>query len=159
MMSYTMSAAWSRSVLSLCCTEHGPYHGAVLSDRITSVSMSRSSQLGRRYTVAVCISAGASVTHERALETCEPSYVPRAAKHFFIPVVHNPLGAGGHVAASKLPSQEGRAWRPPPLRKTEPETLRHMAAPKLTSARRRGPEPRDTWQRQSSPQQGGEMRS
>jgi hypothetical protein len=51
-----------------------------------------------------CMSAGASVTHERALETSEPSYVPRAAKPFFITVVHSLSGAVGHVAASKLPS-------------------------------------------------------
>jgi hypothetical protein len=50
-MSCTMPAAWSRPVLSLCCTEHGPYHGAILSDHITSVAMSRSGQLGRRYTI------------------------------------------------------------------------------------------------------------
>jgi hypothetical protein len=34
----------------------------------------------------------------------------------------------------------------------------HEAAPELTSARRQGPELRDTWQRRSSPQQGGEVR-
>jgi hypothetical protein len=50
MMSYTASAAWSRPVLSLCCTEHGPSRGAVLSDHITTVGMSRSGQLGRRCT-------------------------------------------------------------------------------------------------------------
>jgi hypothetical protein len=33
----------------------------------------------------------------------------------------------------------------------------HVAAPKLTSSRRQGPELRDTWQRQSSPQQGGKV--
>jgi hypothetical protein len=42
MMSCTASAAWSRSVLSLYCTEHGSYHGAVLSGRITDVAMSMS---------------------------------------------------------------------------------------------------------------------
>jgi hypothetical protein len=51
MMSYTASAAWSRTVLSLCCTEHGTYCGAVMSGRITSVAMFRSGQLGRRCTV------------------------------------------------------------------------------------------------------------
>jgi hypothetical protein len=51
MMSYTMSAAWSRPVLSLCCTEHGPSRGNVLSGHITSVAMSRSGQLGRCCTV------------------------------------------------------------------------------------------------------------
>jgi hypothetical protein len=55
-----------------------------------------------------CMSAGASVTHERTLETREPNYMPRVAKTFFIYVVHSPPGAGGHMAAPKLPSQEGR---------------------------------------------------
>jgi hypothetical protein len=66
--SSTASAAWSRPVLSLCCTEHDPYRGAVLSGRITTVAMCRSGQLGRR------------------LETREPSYVPRAVNPFFIPL-------------------------------------------------------------------------
>jgi hypothetical protein len=47
--------------------------------------------------------------HEHALETREPSYVPRAAKPFFIPMVHGPPRAVGHVAALEPPSQEGRA--------------------------------------------------
>jgi hypothetical protein len=51
MMPYTVSAVWSRPVLSLCCTEHGQYRGVILSGRITSVAMSRSGQLGRRYTI------------------------------------------------------------------------------------------------------------
>jgi hypothetical protein len=34
----------------------------------------------------------------------------------------------------------------------------HVATSGLTSSERRGPELRDTWQRQSSPQQGGEVR-
>jgi hypothetical protein len=51
MMSCTMLAAWSRPVLSLCCTEHGLYHGAVQLGHTTSVAMSRSGQLGRCYTI------------------------------------------------------------------------------------------------------------
>jgi hypothetical protein len=47
--------------------------------------------------------------HEHALETHEPSCVTRAAKPFFISVVHCPSGAVGHVAALELSSQEGRA--------------------------------------------------
>jgi hypothetical protein len=109
MMSCPVSAAWSRIILSLRCTEHGPSRDAVLSGHITVVAMSRSGQLGRRRTVAAYTSAGASVTHERTLETREPSCVPRAAKLFFIPVIHNPSGAVGHVATPELPSQEGRA--------------------------------------------------
>jgi hypothetical protein len=52
MMSSTTSAAWSRPILSLCCTEHDSYRGSILLSRITSVTMSRSGQLGQRYTRA-----------------------------------------------------------------------------------------------------------
>jgi hypothetical protein len=47
MMSCLVSAAWSRPVLSLCCTEPDPSRDVVLSDHITVVAMSRSDQLGR----------------------------------------------------------------------------------------------------------------
>jgi hypothetical protein len=47
--------------------------------------------------------------HERALETREPSYVPRAAKPFFIPVVHSPPETVGHMTAPELSYQEDRA--------------------------------------------------
>jgi hypothetical protein len=47
--------------------------------------------------------------HECALETREPSYVPRAAKNLFIPMLHSPPGAEGHVATLELPFKEGRA--------------------------------------------------
>jgi hypothetical protein len=39
---------------------------------------------------------------KRALETCDPSCVPRAARPFFIPVVHSPLETMGYVAALEL---------------------------------------------------------
>jgi hypothetical protein len=55
-------------------------------------------------TIAAYTSAGASVMHERALETREPSCVPRAAKLFFILVVHSPPGAVENVKAPELPS-------------------------------------------------------
>jgi hypothetical protein len=42
MMCCTTSIVWSRSVLSLCCTEHGPSCDAILSGHITIVAMSRS---------------------------------------------------------------------------------------------------------------------
>jgi hypothetical protein len=48
MISCMVSAAWSRPVLLLCCTEHDTYHGAILSSRLTFVAMYRSGQLGRR---------------------------------------------------------------------------------------------------------------
>jgi hypothetical protein len=75
--------------------------------------MSRSDQLGLRCTVEPnCSSlsarlAGASVTHDRALDTCELSCVPGAARPFFIPVIHSPLGAVGYVAAPELSSRGG----------------------------------------------------
>jgi hypothetical protein len=78
--------------------------------------------------------------------------VPRAAKAFFISVIHSPPGAVRHVAAPELPSQEGRAPRrgtrgstgAPPLRKAEPGAMGHVVAPELTSSRRQGSELRDT---------------
>jgi hypothetical protein len=51
MIFYTASAAWSHLVLLLCSTEHGQRYGAVLLGRITTVAMSKSGQLGLRYTV------------------------------------------------------------------------------------------------------------
>jgi hypothetical protein len=82
MMSCTMSAAWSHPVSLPCYTEHGQCCEDVLLDRITTVAMYRSGQLGLHYTVEPnCSSmstrlAGASVTRDHALDTCEPSCVP-----------------------------------------------------------------------------------
>jgi hypothetical protein len=114
-MSCTTSVAWSRPVSSPCYTEHGQHCGAILSGRITTVAMSRSGQLGLRCSVEPNCSylfarlAGTSVTHDRALDTCEPICVPGAARSFFIPVVHSPLGAAGYVAAPELSSRGGEA--------------------------------------------------
>jgi hypothetical protein len=115
MMSCTASAAWSQSVSSPCYTEPGSFCGAILSGRITTVAISRSGQLGLRCTVEPNYSgmsarfASALVTRNRALDTCEPSCVPGAARPFFIPVVHSLLGAVGYVAAPELSSQRGDA--------------------------------------------------
>jgi hypothetical protein len=125
MMSYMASAAWSHHVSSPCYTEHGQRCGVVLSGHITTVAMSRSGQLGLCCTVEPNCSglsarlAGASVTRNRALDTCEPSCVPGTARPFFIPVVHSPLGAMGYVAALELSSrgcEAGATWqhRSPP---------------------------------------------
>jgi hypothetical protein len=183
MMSCTMSAAWSRPVSSPCCTEHGQRRGAVLSGRI---AISSSGQLGLRCTVEPNCSgmstrlAGALVTRDRALETCEPSCVPGATRPFFIPVVHSPLGAAGYVAAPELSSQGGRARShgtrgsarahldrearsgaeehvaASELNSRGGEVRGHVVASEPTSAGRRGLELRNTWQRRSSTQQGGE---
>jgi hypothetical protein len=51
MMSCTTSAAWSRPILSLCGTEHVLSRGAILLGHITTVAMSSSDQLSRRYTI------------------------------------------------------------------------------------------------------------
>jgi hypothetical protein len=137
MMSCTTSAAWSHPVSSPCYTEHGQHCGAVLVGRITTAAMSRSGQLGLRCTVEPNCSgmsarlAGASVTHDRALDTCEPSCVPEAARPFFIPVVHSPLGRGVRGSTRALLSRRrGRG---------------HVAAPEPTSVGRRGLELRNTW--------------
>jgi hypothetical protein len=133
MMSRTVSAAWSHSVSSPCYTEHGQRCGVVLSDRITTVAIFRSGQLGLRCTVELDCSgmstrlAGASVTRDSALDTCEPSCVPGAARSFFIPVVYSPLGPMGYVAALELSSRRGEAGT--------------------------------MWRYQSPPRQGGEVRS
>jgi hypothetical protein len=112
MMSCTVSAAWSRSVSSSCYTEHSQRCDAILTGRITTVVMYRSGQLGLRCTVQsncsdmpACLT-GASVTPGRALDTCDPSCVPEAARPFFIHMVHSPLGAVGYVAM-ELSSQGG----------------------------------------------------
>jgi hypothetical protein len=55
--------------------------------------------------------AGASVTCDHALDTCEPSCVTGVARLFFIPVVHNPLGAWGTWQHWSSPLRE--AWPGP----------------------------------------------
>jgi hypothetical protein len=108
MMYCTASAAWSRPVSSPCYTEHDQCCGAVLSDHITTVAMSRNNQLGLHCTVESNCSdlfarlAGASVTRDRAC-------MPGAARSFFIPVVHSPLGGVRYVAALELSSRGGEA--------------------------------------------------
>jgi hypothetical protein len=92
--------------------------------------------------------------------------VPWVDKSFFIPVVHSPPGAVGHVAVPKAPSQEGRALnrgtrdstRVHLSKEARSKAMGHVTVLELTSARRRGPELRDTWRHRSSPQQGGEVR-
>jgi hypothetical protein len=113
MMSCTTSAALSRSVSSPYYTEHGQRCGAILSDRITTVTMSRSGQLGLRYTVEPNCSnmsarlADASVTCDHALDTCESNCVPRAARPFFYYCGPQPAGAVVYVAAPELFSRGG----------------------------------------------------
>jgi hypothetical protein len=150
MMSYTALVAWSSPVSSPYCTKHGQRRGALLSGRITTVAISRSGQLGRHCTIEPNCSgmsarlAGASVTCERALETCEPSCMPGATRTLFIPVVHSPLGAVGYVVAPELSSRGGRARSHGTrgstgahfVRKARSEAEGHMAAPKLTLTRR-----------------------
>jgi hypothetical protein len=169
MMSYTVSAVWSHPVSSPCSTEHGQHHGTVLLGHITTVAISRSGQLVRRCTIEPNCSglsarlAGASVTRERALETCESSCVSGAARPFFIPVGHSPLGAAGYVTAPELSSRGGRARSHGTrgsigahlVREARSGVEGHVAAPELTSTRRRSLGPRDTWRRRIPPLQGG----
>jgi hypothetical protein len=128
--------------------------------------------------------AGTSVTHECALEIREPSCLPMVAKPFFIPIVHSPSEAVdtwqhqssplrnaepqtmGHVAAPELPSQEGRARSHGTHggtgahfgKEARSGATVHVVALEPTYVGRRGPELRDTWQRQRSPQQRGKVR-
>jgi hypothetical protein len=82
--------------------------------------------------------------HERALETRESNCMPRASKHFFIPVVHSLPGAVGHVVAPELSSQEGRVrsrgtrgnTRAHIVNETLSGAVGHVAAPELTSSKR-----------------------
>jgi hypothetical protein len=70
--------------------------------------------------------------------------VPRAAKRFFIPVVHSLPGAVGHVAPPELLSQEGRVLSHGTRGSTGAHLIKearsgaegHVVAPELTSARR-----------------------
>jgi hypothetical protein len=143
MMYCTASAPWSHHVSSPCYIEHGQRCSAVLSGRITTVAMSRSGQLGLCCTIEPnCdgLSArliDASITHDCALDTCDPSCVPGAARPFFIHVVHSSLGLWGMWQHRSSSLGEAR--------------LGHVAASKPTSVGRRGPELRNTWQHRSSP--------
>jgi hypothetical protein len=162
MMSYTTSAVWSHPVSSLCYTEHGQRCAVVLSGRITTVDMFRSGQLGLRCTVESNYNglsarlAGASVTRDRALDTCEPSYMLGEARS----------GAEEHMTASNLSSRGGRARSHETCgsvgaylsREARSRVEEHVATPKLNLASRRGLGPQATWRHQSSPQQGGEVR-
>jgi hypothetical protein len=75
-------------------------------------------------------------------------------------------GAKDHVAAPKLSSQGGRAWshgtygsvRAHLGREARSGAEEYVAAPELNSVRRQDPGLQSTWQHQSSPQQGGEVR-
>jgi hypothetical protein len=67
---------------------------------------------------------------QACLETREPSCVPMVAKHFFIPVVHSPLGAVGHVTVPELPSQEGRAR----IRETRDSNGSHLVTKAMSGA-------------------------
>jgi hypothetical protein len=115
MMSCTASATWSRPVSSPCYTEHGQCCGVILPSRITTVAMSTSDQLDQRCTIEPNCSGmfvrlvAVLITRDCFLDTYEPSCVPRAARPFFIHVVHSPLGAVGYVAAPELSSQGGEA--------------------------------------------------
>jgi hypothetical protein len=109
--------------------------------------MSRSGQLDLRYIVKPNYSglsarlACASITRDRALDTCEPSCVPEAARPFFILVVHSPLGPWGTWQHRSSPLEEAR---PGPRgsagahldREVRSGAEEHVAAPKLNSARR-----------------------
>jgi hypothetical protein len=115
MMSCTTSAGWSHPVSSPCYTEHGQCCGAVPSGHITTVAISRSGQLGLCCSVEPNCSGlsarltSTSVTRDRALDTCESSCVPGAARPFFYCCGPQPAGVVGYVTALKLSSRGGEA--------------------------------------------------
>jgi hypothetical protein len=143
-MSYTVLAAWSHPVSLSYYTERGQRCGAIMSGRITTIAMSRSGQLGLCYTIepncssmSACL-AGAPVIRDRALETWEPSCVPGAAKPFFIPVAHNPLGSWGTWQHRSSPLREARpeprgSTRAHLGREARSEVEEHVVAPELSS--------------------------
>jgi hypothetical protein len=105
--------------------------------------MSRSDRLGLHCTVelncsgmSACL-AGALVTRDHTLDTCEPSCVPGAARPFFIPMVHNPLGSWGTWQHQSSPLRE---MRPGPRgsagahlgREARSGAEEHVAAPELS---------------------------
>jgi hypothetical protein len=131
MISCTVSAVWIRPVLSLCCTEPGLFCGAVMSGRITTVAMSRSGQLGRRCTAG---------------KHCSDIHVCRRLSNARVCLKK-------HASLAACQGQLCLA----PLRKAELGAVGHVTAQELTSSSRQGPELRNTWQRRSSPQQGGKI--
>jgi hypothetical protein len=160
MMSCTASAAWSCHVSSPCYTEHGQRCGAVLSGRITTVAMSKSGQLRLRCTVepncsglSACL-ASVSVTRDRTLDTYEPNCVSEAARPFFIPVIHSPLGPWGTWQHRNSPLREARLGPRGSVRAHLNREARSGAAGALLSG---SPELWDTWQRWSPTRQGGEV--
>jgi hypothetical protein len=114
--------------------------------------------------MSTCL-AGALVTCERTLGTHECSCVPRVAKYFFILVAHSPLRVMGHVSAPEPSHQGGRVQSREahdsvealPCGEAGSGAEGYVTVPEPTLARRRGLEPLDTWQRQSSPQLGGKV--
>jgi hypothetical protein len=143
-MSCMTSVAWSRPVSSPCYTEHDQHCGAILSGRITTVAMSRSGQLGLRCSVEPNCSclfarlAGTSVTHDRALDTCEPNCVPGQLGHslfLWSTARWGPLGTWQHRSsplgeARLRPRGSAGAHLSREVRSGAEE---HMVAPELSS--------------------------
>jgi hypothetical protein len=82
--------------------------------------------------------AGALVTCDRVLDTCEPSCVPGAARPFFIPVVHSPLGSWGTWQHRSSPLGEARSGPRGSAgahldREARYGAEEHVAAPELSS--------------------------
>jgi hypothetical protein len=99
-------SAFLRGELRCCHVSHSP--GGLWTTGIKKGLDALGTQLGSCvFKTRSCVtetSAGASVTTKHALETRESGCVPRAAKPFFISVVHSPSGAVRHEAAPELSS-------------------------------------------------------
>jgi hypothetical protein len=133
MMSCTVSAAWSHPITSPCYTEYGQRCGAVLLGRITTVAMSRSGQLGLHCTAE----PNCSVMSARLAGTSVTR--DRALD------TCEPICVTGVVRPFFIPMVHS------PL-----GVVGYVAASELSS---RGGEAGATWQRQSPPRHGGEIRS
>jgi hypothetical protein len=114
----------------------------------------------------MALTSGALKTCVRALETCEPSYIGRLARVFFMLEVRGPQGTAGRVVAPEPSWQGGRVQScrarsgtgALPNSEEGSEAMVHVAAPEPSLAGRRGPDTLNTWQLRSPPWQGGRVR-
>jgi hypothetical protein len=116
----------------------------------------------------MALASGVLETCVHALHTREPSCISRSARPFFIYMRHtahwgswdarqhrDPPWPGGIAWSHRTCSSTGARLN----RWMRSAAIGHVTASEFTSARRRGPEPHDTWQRRSPPWQGGEVQS
>jgi hypothetical protein len=144
MMSCTMSVAWSHPVSSPYYTEHGQCCGAVFSSRITTITMSRSGQLGLHCTVepncsglSACL-AGTSVTRGRALDTAACLGLIDISLFLWSTARWGPWGTWQHRSpplGEARPGPHGNTGAHL-SREARSRAEKHIVAPELNSSRR-----------------------